>query len=102
MTEDLLERLKTIDIGTLTEIVQQDQGSSTFMITEWSVTRLSNRGIMNPDGLWLFSGLGSDRDGLRLWSVVLKILEREEEEGEDDLADDIEDAINNDKRPGEE
>ncbi len=35
---------------------------------------------MNPEGLWLFSGQGSDHQGSRPWSVVLKILERQEDE----------------------
>ncbi len=73
MTEDLLAKL--IDIAILNDIVQQDQHSPSFEITEWSVKPLSDQGLMNPDGLWLFSGQGS-----RPWSVVLKILEGQEDE----------------------
>jgi hypothetical protein len=39
---------------------------------------LSNQGFINPDGLWLFSGEGVDREELRPWSVILKIIERPE------------------------
>ena len=80
MTEDLLAKLKDIDMAVLSEVVQQDQGSPSFKISNWSVRRLSDQGIINPDGLWLFSGQGSDLEGLRSWSVVLKILEHPEGE----------------------
>jgi len=48
MTDELLARLKEIDLAILNEVVQQDQGSPTFEITEWSVKRLSTQGLMNP------------------------------------------------------
>jgi hypothetical protein len=80
MTEELLARLKEIDLAILTEVVRKDQQSPSFEIAEWSVTRLSGGGIANPDGLWLFSGKGWDSAGSRRWAVVLKILERQEQE----------------------
>jgi len=58
----------------LSEVVRQDQGSKSFEITEWEVKRLSDKGIINPDGLFLFSGQGHDEHGTRSWSVVLKNL----------------------------
>jgi Phosphotransferase enzyme family len=81
MTSDLHSELKAIDPAILTEVVRKDLYSPTFEITEWSVDRLSNKGFMNPDGLWLYRGLGSDNEGQRPWSVVVKILQRPEEEG---------------------
>lgn len=57
-------------------VVQQDQGSPRFEIDHFHVDRLSNQGIMNPDGLFLFHGTGHDERGTRPWSVVLKILRK--------------------------
>ena len=80
MADDMLVKLKTIDSTILNDVVQQSQCSPSFEITEWSVRRLSDKGIMNPDSLWLLSGKGYDSEGSRPWSVVLKILERQEQE----------------------
>lgn len=74
MTEEMLMTLKAIDPAVLTEVVRQDQHSAAFEITEWTVKRLSNKGMVNPDGLYLFSGQGYDEQGTRSWSVVLKYL----------------------------
>jgi hypothetical protein len=62
------------------EVVQQDRKNPSFEITNWSVKRLSDKGVINPNGLWLFSGEGKDGTGSQVWSVVLKILERPAEE----------------------
>ncbi|HZM24282.1 MAG TPA: hypothetical protein VFC02_21235 [Anaerolineales bacterium] len=80
MNKSLLEQLKSIDPAILTEIVQQDQNDASFQITNWIVRRLSDKGIANPDGLWLFSGQGTGARGIRPWSVVLKILSRQKDE----------------------
>lgn len=80
MAEDMLEKLKSIDRAILTDVVRSDQRIPAFDITHWSVRRLSDKGIMNPDGLWLFSGEGNNGGRSRHWSVVLKILERPEQE----------------------
>ena len=80
MAEDMLSKLKAIDSTILTDVVRQDQRSPLFQITQWSVGRLSGKGVMNPDGLWRFSGEGRDQEGDRSWSVVLKILQRREQE----------------------
>lgn len=77
-TEELFARLKAIDPATLTDVVRQDQRSPSFEVTEWTVQRLSEKGIRNPDGLWLFSGEGHDSCGPRAWSVVLKRFYRPE------------------------
>ena len=79
MSGDMLSRLNAIDMVILTDVVRQDQRSPSFEITNWSVQRLSDKGMENPDGLWLISGQGRD-DAVRTWSVVLKIFERPEEE----------------------
>lgn len=80
MDDLILEKLKAIDPAILTDIVRQDQRDPSFEITDWSVKRLSDKGIMNPDGLWLFSGQGNRGQETRSWSIVLKILKRSEEE----------------------
>ena len=80
MDDQLLENLKTMDPVILTDVVRQDQRNPSFEITNWSVKRLSNKGVINPDGLWLFSGEGNDGIESKSWLVVLKILERPEEE----------------------
>ena len=80
MADDIQAKLETIDIAILRDVIQQDQRTSSLEITKWSVKRLSDKGIMNPDGLWLFSGEGYDETGSRHWSVVLKVLTRQENE----------------------
>jgi hypothetical protein len=80
MAETMLEKLNALDPAFLADIVRMDQKNPSFDVTEWSVKRLSDKGIRNPDGLWLFSGLGNDGQRSRPWSVVLKILESSEEE----------------------
>ena len=60
MSQDMLEQLQGVDIRMLTEVVRQDQRSLAFDIGEWHVHRLSSQGIVNPDGLFRFSGNGRD------------------------------------------
>jgi hypothetical protein len=74
MSTDMLETLKSVDPAVLLDVVRQDQRSPTFEILEWTVDRLSDKGIINPDGLFRFSGQGDDEQGIRSWSVVLKIV----------------------------
>lgn len=80
MSEDILAKLKAIDTTILTQVVRQDQNNPSFEITEWSVQRLSNKGVANPDGLWLFNGQGNNDKEALSWSVVLKILNRQQQE----------------------
>jgi hypothetical protein len=80
MTEALVEKLNALDPAFLTEIVRMDQNNPSFEVTEWSVKRLSDKGIRNPDGLWLFSGIGNDGQSSRPWSVVLKIIQPPDQE----------------------
>jgi hypothetical protein len=62
----------------LSEAVRQDQRSPDFEISSWTVSRLSDQGIMNPDGLWLFRGDGRDGGDTRSWSIVLKVFDEPE------------------------
>lgn len=80
MSQDVLAQLRAIDIRLLTEVVRQDQRSPTFDISEWHVDRLSSKGIVNPDGLFRFSGHGRDGQATRPWSVVLKIVRKPNED----------------------
>jgi hypothetical protein len=54
MAEDMARKLQAIDSAILTDVVRQDQRSPLFEVTGWSVRRLSDKGVTNPDGLWLF------------------------------------------------
>jgi hypothetical protein len=86
MPEDMLGTLQAIDPMLLAGVVRQDQLSTAFEITEWTVKRLSDKGMINPDGLFLFSGEGYDERGTRSWSVVLKYLK---DPGEEQNAEDV-------------
>jgi hypothetical protein len=68
-----------LDLKGLGEVVQADLRSEAFEISEWSVRSLSNKGIVNPEGLWLIEGQGRDHGVERRWSVVLKVLKRPED-----------------------
>lgn len=70
----MLEQLKALDPAVLTDVVRQDQRNVAFEITDWDVQRLSDKGIINPDGLFLFSGNGHDGAAAQPWSIVLKVL----------------------------
>ena len=80
MANDRLAQLQALDPAILTEVVRQDRRSSTFEVGAWSVRRLSDKGIINPEGLWLLSGEGRDGGETRPWSVVVKTLQRQEQE----------------------
>jgi hypothetical protein len=80
MGNDLLEELRAIDLATLTDVVRQDQNNPSFEISEWKVKQLSDKGIANPNGLWLFYGRGNNGRESCSWSVVLKIVGRQEEQ----------------------
>jgi len=80
MIENLAARLQAVDPALLADVVRQDQRSQAFEIADWAVGRLSNNGANSPDGLWLFSGSGGVGGAARPWSVVLKIIERPQQE----------------------
>jgi hypothetical protein len=80
-----LDQLRALNDRVLAEIVCQDQRCPDFVITSWQVDRLSDKGIVNPDGLFRFSGTGYDaanREYERHWTVVLKNMKSPEEEGD--------------------
>jgi len=80
MIENLAARLQAVDPAILADVVRQDQRSPSFEIADWSFRRVSDKGMGNPDGLWLFSGSGQVGGATRPWSVVLKIFERNQQE----------------------
>lgn len=74
MSQTMPEPLHHLDPALLADVVQQDQRSPTFAIVDWQVARLSDKGIINPDGLFRIYGHGRDGQETRQWSVVLKVL----------------------------
>jgi len=83
--ESMLNQLYSLDQNVLADIVRQDQRCPDFVITSWKVSRLSDKGIVNPDGLFRFSGRGynpTHREVERDWTVVLKMIQKPPEEGD--------------------
>jgi len=78
----MTQTLPSIDIAELTNVVRQDQRSVVFEVLDWTVSMLSDRSTVNPDGILRVSGHGSDSVGVRPWSVALKIIMKPETEGE--------------------
>lgn len=74
MSQDMLAILQATDSALLREIVRQDQCSPAFELLNWDVKRLSEKGLINLEGLFLFSGQGRDERGISPCSVALKIL----------------------------
>jgi hypothetical protein len=75
MASDRLRTLATLDPARLTPIVRRALASPGFEIGQWEVNLLSKDGMVNPEGLFLFSGEGHDERGRRPWSLVLKALQ---------------------------
>jgi hypothetical protein len=73
-----------MDLKVLTEVVRQDQRDPQFKIIEWSVRPLNDRGMVNPEGLWLISGHGEVNGVSQPWSIVLKMLDRPDTENPPD------------------
>jgi hypothetical protein len=85
MDTDQLQTLAALDSTQLTEIVRRMQASPSFEIGTWKVSHLSSDGMINPEGLFLFSGEGHDELGQRTWSIVLKSIQSQTPEP--DLSD---------------
>ena len=83
LTASVAQGIKLKELG---EVVRADLQSDTFEISDWSVRSLSNKGIVNPQGLWLIEGQGHDPAGERCWSVVLKVLKRTDDGARQDDA----------------
>jgi hypothetical protein len=82
MASDTLTALQVLDPAVLTDVVRQDQEEPDLEVTDWTVKPLSNKGVINPDGLFLFSGQARAGETIRPWSVALKILRKPEREQE--------------------
>jgi hypothetical protein len=74
--EAMLDRLQRIRLDVLTDVVRQDQQRSSLIITDWAVQPLSDKGIINPGGLWALDGHARDAHGSYAWSLVIKVLRR--------------------------
>lgn len=74
MANDTIAQIHNLDPALLIDIVRQDQRSPTFAIVDWQAERLTDKGIINPDGLFRVYGQGRDDGETRPWSVVLKVL----------------------------
>jgi hypothetical protein len=80
MTEDILDRLQSISLDVLTDVVRQDQRRSSLIISDWAVQPLSDKGIINPGGLWALDGHARAAQGPYAWSLVIKVLRRPQHE----------------------
>jgi len=80
MMEAMLDRLQRISLDVLTGVVRQDQRRSSLIITDWAVQPLSDKGIINPGGLWALDGHARDAHGTYAWSLVIKVLRRPQHE----------------------
>lgn len=78
--QHMLESFESIDPARLTRVVRHDQSNPDFEVVDWTVQILSDRGAVNPDGLLLFTGQGHDGKDTKPWSVVLKILKKQDEQ----------------------
>ena len=74
MPEHPINLVPGLDSALLNDIARQDQRDPNFEVTAWSVESLSDKGIINPDGLFRVHGQGVSGAGERAWSVVLKAL----------------------------
>lgn len=69
MDTDRLQTLAAFDPTRLTEIVRRAQARPRFEIGSWEVRHLSSAGMINPEGLFLFSG---DTFGVALGEEALR------------------------------
>jgi hypothetical protein len=53
MLEKRLGELRRIDPAVLLEVVRQDKRCPSYELLDWTVSRLSDRGLANPEGLFL-------------------------------------------------
>ena len=60
METTALDQLKQTDLVRLSQVVRLDLNRPAFEIHDWSVRSLSDKGVMNPDGLFVFEGNGLD------------------------------------------
>lgn len=75
MFQEVSDSFHSLDPALLTAVVRQEQGSPNFELLDWSVEPLGHEKIIRTTGgLYHFSGHGQDGNGIRPWSVVLKIV----------------------------
>ena len=74
MTATVLSSLQGLDPARLTPLVQTATRQPELKLDGFSVEVLSDKGITNPDGLFLFSGRAHGPAGEVPWSLVLKML----------------------------
>ena len=58
----MLEQLQAMGPGVLLDVARQDQRDPNFILRDWTVLLLSEKGAVNPGGLWCFSGHGQKGD----------------------------------------
>ena len=74
MTSTVLSSLHALGPAHLTPLVQMVTRQPEVKLDGFSVEVLSDKGITNPDGLFLFSGRAHGQAGELPWSLVLKML----------------------------
>lgn len=58
----MLEQLQAMEPGVLPDVVRQDQRDPNFILRDLTVRLSSDKGAVNPEGLWCFSGHGQRGD----------------------------------------
>lgn len=82
MSQTTLDELAALDPALLTDIVRQDQRAPAFDLLDWSVAPLSHAKIIDTTGgLYRFRGRGHDINGVRHWSIALKVVNQPEGSG---------------------
>ena len=80
MTSTALPILRALDPSLLTPMVRTATRRPDLTVQEFAVEVLSDKGITNPDGLFLFTGGTPGPAVDSTWSVALKILTRPDQE----------------------
>ena len=63
-----------IDPAELTAAVRRATDDPTFELLDWTLSVLSNGGSVNPDGLLRVDGQGCGTNGIRPWTLALKVI----------------------------
>jgi hypothetical protein len=84
MTASRVDSLRLMDPAVLTHYVRQAEQNPRLVVQDWTVELLSSQGLINPEGLFLLRGQASDGETLKVWSLVVKTLIKQEQEPEPD------------------